>query len=185
MTTQPGHHPQPTATPAGHATPTNADRAQAARWLAALDELSTERPTSVRIDDPTIPSHKDGTQIGNTPPVAQPDSRIVPKWAVGIAVASLGVGAGSTGLGCAAWLVLKGLSMVSVPGLERFAWIIVAPFAGATMLATAVACLIGKLKKAAPPTINQHYTGNVYQDHRSVENSNRGVWVRNTNELPR
>src|ERR1044072_6118336 len=70
------------------------------------------QPTAVRIDDPAIPSYKDGPRAGDTPPLPQPDSRIVPQWALGIAVASIGVGAGSIGLGCAAWLACKGLSSV-------------------------------------------------------------------------
>ncbi|MFE4822915.1 hypothetical protein ACFRFU_42180 [Streptomyces sp. NPDC056704] len=94
-------------------------------------------------------SFRDETEspaYGNTPPVKQDDKRIVPAWAAGMAVASIGVGAGSTGLGCAAWLMFKGLSLVSVPGLERFALIVIAPFAGLAMVATAVGAAIAKAK---------------------------------------
>lgn len=117
--------------------------------------------------------------IGNTPPVPQPDMRVAPQWAVGVAVASIGVGAGSTGLGCAAWLLFKGLSMVSVPGLERFAWIIIAPFAGAAMLATAVGGLISKARKAAAPEIHNH-NGPEYHEHQTT--STRAVWAKTVNK---
>jgi len=132
-------------------------------------------------DNPALPSHKDGTQIGDAEPVQQPDSRIVPQWAAGLAVASIGVGAGSTGLGCAAWLLFKGLAMVSVPGLERFALIIIAPFAGIAMAATAIGGLISKMKKAAPDEIHHHYEGTVYQDQRNVQTKNTGFIANTTN----
>ncbi|MFI7501845.1 hypothetical protein ACIBVL_25850 [Streptomyces sp. NPDC049687] len=57
-------------------------------------------PTSFR--DETEPP-----AFGTAPPVKQDDKRIVPAWAAGIAVASIGVGAGVTGIGCGAWLVLS------------------------------------------------------------------------------
>ncbi|WP_328632015.1 hypothetical protein [Streptomyces sp. NBC_00356] len=112
--------------------------------------------------------------IGTTPPVPQPDSRIVPTWATGIAVASLGVGAGATGLGCAVWLAMKGLSMVSVPSLERFAWIIIAPFAGAAMLATAIGVAITRARNAEPREVHNHNNGPVYQDN--SETTIRNKW---------
>lgn len=117
--------------------------------------------------------------IGNTPPVQQPDSRIAPQWAVGVAVASIGVGAGSTGLGCAAWLLFKGLSLVSVPGLERFALIVVAPFAGAAMVLTALGAAISRARVAVT-TIHNH--GPVYQDQRNQETHTKGVWARTSNQ---
>ena len=107
------------------------------------------------VDDPEIPSWEDGPRVGTTAPVPQPDSRFAPRWAVGLAVASIGVGAGATGLGCAAWLFFKGLSMVSVPGLERFAWIVIVSFGGLATAAAAIGGLISKAKQAAPPVINQ------------------------------
>jgi hypothetical protein len=133
------------------------------------------QPTAVRIDDPTIPSYKDGPRVGTTAPVPQPDARIVPQWALGLAVASVGVGAGSTGLGCAAWLFFRGLSMVSVPSLERFAWIVIAPFAGAAMLFTAIGGLVSKAKRATvPEEHHHHYTGPVQQEHHTDQR--RAVW---------
>lgn len=146
----------------------------------------TDSVIEAAVDNAIEKARQQGTTpqvvIGNTPPVQQPDTRIVPQWAVGIAVASIGVGAGSTGLGCAAWLLFKGLSLVSVPGLERFAWIIIAPFAGFAMVATAVGGLISKVKRAVPPQINNTYTGTVHQQHSETHTSTRGVWVKTNNQ---
>lgn len=165
-------HPEPT------------DRAEVTKLANAVDEaLAAAMPT--RYDNPDLPSHKDGPQIGGTPPVAQPDSRIAPQWAVGVAVASIGVGAGVTGLGCAAWLVLKGMSLV-IHSLESVTLLgvlaVATPFAGFAMAATAVGGLISKAKKATPTEIHQTYTGPVYQDQRNVHTSTRGVWAKTTNQ---
>jgi hypothetical protein len=151
---------------------------------AAKDEAerlirAAYQPTRVVVDDPAIPSYKDGPRVGATPPVAQPDSRLVPQWALGLAVASIGVGAGATGLGCAAWLAFKGLSMVSVPGLERFAWIIIAPFAGLAMAATAIGGLISKAKKAAMPEVHHH---NGPEFHETHVDARRSVWSKTINK---
>lgn len=131
-------------------------------------------------DNPDLPSHKDGPRIGDTPPVPQPDSRIVPQWATGIAVASIGVGAGATGIGCAAWLFFKGLSMASVPSLERFAWIVIAPFAGAAMVLTAIGGVISKVRRVNTTT-NNTYNGTVHQKNTTTNSKNVGVWAKNTN----
>lgn len=125
--------------------------------------------TSYR-DDTPLPQH------GDAAPVWQDDKRIVPAWAAGLAIASIGVGAGSTGLGCAAWLLFKGLSMVSVPGLERFAWIIIAPFAGLAMAATAIGGLISKVKRAATPEIHNH---NGPEYHETHVDQRKAVWQKN------
>jgi hypothetical protein len=117
--------------------------------------------------------------IGTASPVSQPDSRIVPAWAAGIAVASIGVGAGATGIGCAAWLLFQGLSAVSVPSLERFAWIVIAPFAGVAMAATAISSLINKAKKAAPPEVHNHNSGPVYQDNSQSESKHYSLTTKN------
>ena len=166
----------PTAPAAGQAAPTAADRDRIRRLMAAVDEISAEQPTTVRVVDPAIPSFEDGPRVGTTPPVPQPDSRIAPQWAVGVAVASIGVGAGATGLGCAAWLAFKGLAMVSVPGLERFAWIIIAPFAGLAMAATAIGGLISRAKRSATPEIH-HHTGPEYHEHHTDQR--KAVWQKN------
>ena len=152
---------------------------EAAKDEAARLIYDAYKPTALRIEDPDIPSWKDGPRVGTAPPVLQPDSRIAPQWAVGIAVASLGVGAGATGLGCAAWLAFKGLSLVSVPSLQTFVWVIVAPFAGAAMLITAAGGAISKFKKAALPDVH-HHNGPEYHETR-VDNR-KSVWSKTVNK---
>ncbi|MFE9770031.1 hypothetical protein ACFYPC_36825 [Streptomyces sp. NPDC005808] len=120
--------------------------AEAKRIIAEACRPERQFATSFR-DETESPAY------GDAPPVKQDDKRIVPAWAAGIAVASIGVGAGSTGLGCAAWLMFKGLSLVSVPGLERFALIVIAPFAGLAMVATAVGTAIAKVKEGSTTNV--------------------------------
>jgi hypothetical protein len=151
---------------------------EAAKDEAARLIYDAYRPTAVRIEDPNIPSYEDGPRVGTTPAVPQPDSRIAPQWAVGIAVASIGVGAGATGLGCATWLVFKGLSLVSVPSLQTFVWVIVAPFAGAAMLFTAVGGAVSKFKKAALPDVH-HHNGPEY--HETHVDQRKSVWSKTVN----
>lgn len=133
-------------------------------------------------NNPNLPSHKDGPQIGDTPPVLQPDSRIVPAWALGIAVGSLGVGAGSIGLGCAVWLACKGLSSVihSLSTVTLAGVLTVAiPFAGLAMIATAIGGAISKAKQAATPEIH-HHNGPEYHEHQTT--NTRAVWAKTINK---
>ncbi|MGW5098181.1 hypothetical protein ACWEQ1_32220 [Streptomyces nodosus] len=120
----------------------------AAEARRLLDEWAGKpvrhHPTSFR-DDTEPPA------FGTTPPVPQPDHRIVPAWAAGIAVASIGVGAGVTGIGCGAWLVLQGLASVTLAGVLM----VTLPFAGAAMVATAIGGAISKARTAV--------TKNVYE----------------------
>src|SRR5512139_3726590 len=138
--------PKPTATAAGQ----TANQLTDAVITAAVDhaiEEARQRGTTPR------------AIIGNTPAVPQPDTRIAPQWAVGIAVASIGVGAGSTGLG-------------------RFALVISAPFAGTEMVLTAAGVAIGKARTPIT-TIHNHNSGPV--DQREIHTKNIGAWVKNTN----
>ncbi|MGW7410055.1 hypothetical protein ACWGI9_41310 [Streptomyces sp. NPDC054833] len=138
------------------------------------DKPVRHHPTSFR--DETKPP-----AIGDAPPVKQDDKRIVPAWAAGIAVASIGVGAGSTGLGCASWLFLRGLSLVSVPGLERFALIVIAPFAGLAMVLTAGGAAIAKAKASITTNV---YEGSVTQKTEITNISNqRGMFSRTRNDI--
>ncbi|GAA2267940.1 hypothetical protein GCM10010145_48030 [Streptomyces ruber] len=84
--------------------------AEAERLIKAWAQQTAPRevPTSFRDDSP-LPAY------GTTPPVPQEDRRIVSAWAAGVAVASLGVGAGDPGIGRGAWLVLHGLAERDVP----------------------------------------------------------------------
>jgi len=152
----------------------SAASAEAARLIReAYKPESAPIVTSYRdpIPAPTAPT------IGTTPPVPQPDSRIVPQWAAGVAVASIGVGAGVTGLGCAAWLVLKGMSLV-IHSLESVTLLgvlaVAAPFGGAAMVATAIGTAIAKARRSSTTNI---YKGSVVQ-RTEITSTARGIGAR-------
>ncbi|MEJ8653639.1 hypothetical protein WKI65_37745 [Streptomyces sp. MS1.AVA.3] len=127
-------------------------------------------PTSFR-DETELPAY------GPTPPVPQDDRRLVPAWAAGIAVASIGVGAGVTGIGCGAWLVLQGLASVTLDGVLM----VTLPFAGAAMVATAIGGAISKARSAVSKT---YYEGPVVQNTQINNTSNqRGMFSRTRNDV--
>ncbi|MFF0674286.1 hypothetical protein ACFYVE_39490 [Streptomyces tendae] len=124
--------------------------AEARRLIAeAYRPEAPATPTYFR-DDTPVPA------IGTTPPVPQPDSRIVPQWAAGVAVASIGVGAGVTGLGCGAWLILQGLASVTLTGVLAATL----PFAGIAAAATAIGSAFARARRASTTNI---YKGTVVQ----------------------
>ncbi|MFL4947501.1 hypothetical protein ACJ6WE_09025 [Streptomyces sp. MMS24-I31] len=134
--------------------------------LIADVEAIYHGPTSFR-DDTEPPKY------GPTPPVLQPDSRIVPSWAAGIAVASIGVGAGITGIGCGAWLVLKGLASVTLNSVLM----VTLPIAALAMLATAIGAAINRARPAITTNI---YKGTVHQ--KTVHSKNTGLWAKTNNQ---
>ncbi|AXK34679.1 hypothetical protein DVA86_20520 [Streptomyces armeniacus] len=128
-------------------------------------------PTAIRDDSP-LPAY------GTAPPAPQPDHRIVPAWAAGIAVASIGVGAGVTGIGCGAWLVLQGLASVTLTGVLM----VTLPFAGVAMAATAIG---GALSRARSAVTKNVYEGSVAH-HVEIHNTSttRGMlFARTRNDL--
>ncbi|MEE1943054.1 hypothetical protein V1L54_27230 [Streptomyces sp. TRM 70361] len=128
-------------------------------------------PTSFR-DDTEPPA------FGTAPPVRQDDQRIVPAWAAGIAVASIGAGAGITGIGCGAWLVLQGLASVTLNAVLMATL----PFAGLAMAATALG---GALSKARATVTRNVYEGPVTH-HTEIHNNSttRGAFfARTRNEI--
>ncbi|MFD4833340.1 hypothetical protein ACFWPV_26310 [Streptomyces uncialis] len=112
-------------------------------------------PTSFR-DDTQPPT------CGTTPPQRQPDQRTVPAWAAGIAVASIGAGAGVTGIGCGTWLVLQGLASVTLTGVLMATL----PFAALAMAATAIG---GAISKARSTDTNNVYEGPGHPPHRDPQ----------------
>ncbi|MEW9513745.1 hypothetical protein [Streptomyces bacillaris] len=127
-------------------------------------------PTSFR-DDTKVPAY------GDTPPVHQDDKRIVPAWAAGIAVASIGVGAGSVGLGCCAWLVLQGLASVTLTSVLM----VTLPLAGIAMVATAIG---GAISKARSTVTKNVFEGPVTQNTQITNISNqRGMFSRTRNDV--
>lgn len=141
---------------------------EAARLIreAYRPEVSASMVTSYRdpVPAPTAPT------TGTTPPVPQPDSRIVPEWATGIAVASIGIGAGVTGIGCGAWLILEGLSSMTLLGVIG----VFAPFAGIGFAAIAVGGAISRARRASTTNI---YKGTVVQ-RTEITSTARGIGAR-------
>ncbi|MFJ7050029.1 hypothetical protein ACIQVC_42480 [Streptomyces sp. NPDC101112] len=138
--------------------------AEAARLIReAYRPESTPAATSFRDTSP-VPA------IGTAAPVAQPDSRIVPEWATGIAVASIGIGAGVTGIGCGAWLVFQGLSSVTLLGVIAIA----APFVGIATVATAIGAAISKAKRSSTTNV---YQGTVIK-RTEITSTARGIGAR-------
>ncbi|WP_331735231.1 hypothetical protein OG590_40055 (plasmid) [Streptomyces goshikiensis] len=146
--------------------------AEAERILTAAYRPVQRIPTSFR-DDTPLPAY------GDAPPVHQDDKRIVPAWAAGIAVASIGVGAGVTGIGCGAWLVLQGLASVTLTSVLMGTL----PFAALAMAATAIGGAISKVRSTV--TKNMHvYQGSVTQNTRVNNTSTqRGMFSRTRNDV--
>jgi hypothetical protein len=144
-----------------HAAMTDQEAAAKARRIIA------DFATSYRDDSlPSVPT------IGDAPPVLQPDKRIVPAWAAGIAVASIGVGAGTTGIGCAAWLILKGLAAVTLDSVLM----VTLPIAALAMLVTAIGAAINR---ARPTVTTNVYKGTVHQ--KNIHSRTTGVWAKTSN----
>jgi hypothetical protein len=139
----------------------SAEAARLIREAYRPEALAT--PTSFR-DTTPVPA------FGTTPPEPQPDHRIVPEWAAGIAVASIGIGAGVTGIGCGAWLVFQGLSSVTLLGVIAIA----APFVGIATVVTAIGAAISKAKRASTTNI---YKGSVVQ-RTEITSTARGIGAR-------
>ncbi|MCI3279107.1 hypothetical protein [Streptomyces cylindrosporus] len=191
---QPGHHPQPTATPAGQPHPT--DRTELLKLAGEVDDALAEaiaeqkQCTAIRIEDPTIPSWKDGARIGTTPPITdQPGTRRP-------AMSQRAVDASTLMLsGSVAYAVVAGSTSV-VLWATNFAdpkviamLCAVPPAIAVPILAT---CAVLKKAKdvvaAAPADINQHYHGHVDQRSVHVHTRTRGgivaVTRNQTPELP-
>ncbi|MFD8525349.1 hypothetical protein ACFV2D_35920 [Streptomyces capillispiralis] len=139
--------------------------AEAARLIReAYRPIEEPRPVTTFRDTTPVPA------VGTTPPVPQPETRIVPEWAAGVAVASIGVGAGVTGLGCGAWLVFQGLSSVTLLGVIAIA----APFVGIAMVATAIGAAVSKAKRSSTTNV---YQGTVIK-RTDITSTARGIGAR-------
>ncbi|MEU6221112.1 hypothetical protein ABZ845_26925 [Streptomyces sp. NPDC047022] len=125
-------------------------------------------PTSYR--DDTEPS-----PIGDAAPVWQDDRRVVPAWAAGTAVASIGIGAGATGVGCGIWLVLKGFASMSVTGVVCMAVL----FSGIAFAALSIAAAFSRARRS----VSKHvYTGPVTK-HTHVTTHTKGAFARSHTHL--
>jgi hypothetical protein len=138
--------------------------AEAARLIREAYRQDTAPAATSFHDTSPVPA------IGTAPPILQPDHRLVPQWAIGTAVASIGVGAGITGIGCGAWLVLQGLSSVTLLGVLA----LIAPFAGISVAALAIG---GAMSKARKSTTTNIYRGTVIK-RTEITSTARGIGAR-------
>ncbi|WP_331764334.1 hypothetical protein [Streptomyces sp. NBC_01506] len=139
--------------------------AEARRIIEGLwtSEPAATSPTSY-VDRTPVPAY------GTTPPVVQPDNRVVPPWAAGVAVASIGAGAGITGVGCGVWLVLQGLASVTLTSVL----FVTLPIAAVAAMVVAVGSVVRSVK-AANVTTHHHYSGPVHQEN-NTQVENHGKW---------
>ncbi|MFE7237205.1 hypothetical protein [Streptomyces sp. NPDC057580] len=147
---------------------------QARQIADAVDAVYGQPATSVRVDDPEIPSWKDGSRIGTAPPVAQPGQPPMSQWATDASGILRGVAVASLPVGTALWIVgqIDPLTLGIIFGCPVAALL-------------AVGRLVGKVKatvEAAPATHHHHYTGTVVQDSRSTHTQTRGVWAKTNNQ---
>ncbi|MFG2760282.1 hypothetical protein [Streptomyces wuyuanensis] len=127
---------------------------------------------------PIPTSYRDTTQppaVGDAQPVRQDDSRIVPAWAAGTAVASIGIGAGTTGIGCGVWLVLKGFASMSVTGVVCMGVLLT----GIAFAALSIGVAFSRAKRSVSKAI---YTGPVTKNTH-VTTHTRGTFARSHTHL--
>lgn len=181
----------PTAPATGQADRNAAIRDSADQLMAAVNEIAAQRPTAIRITDPSIPSWQDGPRIGTTPPADQPGARRPPmsQRAVDLntTILSSSVLVAVIGGAASAFMWASGHADPTV-----IKWICVCAVAVPAALAIPVLALKGLMKsakevvQAAPPEIHQHYSGHVYQDNRQnhLHTDTRGIVAVTRNELP-
>lgn len=132
------------------------------------------RPTAVRVDDPAIPSWKDGPRVGETPPVAQPGIPPMSANAVDTSVKMIAGGFLSLCVGGGISLVLwsSGKADPTVIG-----WMALAPPAAFLSLKS----LVKGVKRAAMPDVHHHtHTGTEY--HQTHVDKRRSVWSKTINK---
>jgi len=133
----------------------------------------TPNATNYRSDTPT-PAY------GPTPPVQLPP-RAAPDWAVGTAVAAVGIGLGSLGIGAAINLAVSGFSNLTATGVIGMATV---P-AGVAVAAATIGKGIAKARAAAPATpreVHNTYTGQVIR-RTDVHVTGKGLFSRPTNQI--
>lgn len=144
--------------------------AEARRIIAAAYAPDMTEPIQTRYRDTNpVPEY------GPTPPVQLPDNRAVPAWAAGVAVASIGAGCGVFAIGGGVWLILEGLSSVTLMGVLA----ILAPFAGLAALATAIGAAVAKGRSGSSTHIYQAPV----TKQTEVTTNTRGLFSRTRNEL--
>lgn len=182
---------QPTAPTAGQ--PTHIDQQRidriATAFSAALEEI--DRPTAIRVTDPSIPSFKDGPRIGTTPPADQPGARRPP-------MSQKAVDLNTTILSSSVLVAVLGGAVTAFTWASGHAnptvikWVCICAVAVPVAIAVPVLALKSLAKsakevvQAAPPEIHQHFNGHVHQDNRQnhLHTDTRGMVAITRNELP-
>ena len=141
-----------------------AQEATAADLIEAALKIPATRPKPQTFYKDPTPPQPTGAQ-----PVEQDDRRIVPQWAAGIAVAGVGIGLMSIGVGLGGKLFFES---VTTEGVIVVGLIIAAPL----LLISAAGAALSYVKKATPPDVTNNFHGAV-----SIKNDNR-TSVRNTNK---
>lgn len=147
--------------------------AEARRIIEHAYRPVPQMPTAYR-DTAPLPAY------GPTPPVPQPDRRIVPAWAAGTAVAGIGVGATCVGLGCGIWLACKGFAAVTLTSVL----FVTLPIAALAAVATAIGSAVRAVKATRTET-HHHYSGPVRLENNTITAPAYGLIARNRNELNR
>ncbi|GED86009.1 hypothetical protein [Streptomyces sp. 6-11-2] len=147
--------------------------AEARRIIADAYRPVPQMPTAYRDPSP-LPAY------GSTPPVPQPDSRIVPPWAAGTAVAGIGVGATCVGLGCGIWLACQGFAAVTLTSVL----FVTLPIAAVATVAAAIGSAVRSIK-ATHTEHHHHYAGPVAQENTTLNTHTRGLIARTSNNLSR
>ncbi|MFE4969979.1 hypothetical protein [Streptomyces sp. NPDC056660] len=145
--------------------------AEGRRIIADAYQPAHEIPTAYRDTSP-LPAY------GTTPPVPQPDHRIVPAWAAGTAVAGIGVGATCVGIGCGIWLACQGFAAVTLTSVL----FVTLPIAGVAGIVAAVGSALRALRNVHTET-HHHYSGPVRQETNTITAPAYGLIARNRNEL--
>ncbi|MFF4898767.1 hypothetical protein [Streptomyces sp. NPDC001068] len=145
--------------------------AEARRIIADAYQPAPQMPTAYRDTSP-LPAY------GSTPPVPQPDRRIVPGWAAGTAVAGIGVGATCVGIGCGIWLACQGFAAVTLTSVL----FVTLPIAGVAGIVAAVGSALRSLRDVHTET-HHHYAGPVRQETNSITAPAYGLIARNRNHL--
>ncbi|MGW3442014.1 hypothetical protein [Streptomyces sp. NPDC001076] len=145
--------------------------AEARRIIADAYRPTVEMPTAYRDTSP-LPAY------GTTPPVPQPDRRIVPAWAAGTAVAGIGVGATCVGIGCGIWLACQGFAAVTLTSVL----FVTLPIAAVAAVVTAIGSALRALRGVHTET-HHHYTGPVRQETNQINAPAYGLIARNRNNL--
>ncbi|MEU1403388.1 hypothetical protein ABZ471_13680 [Streptomyces sp. NPDC005728] len=163
---------------------------QPAAWQPRMTDTEATAEARRIIEDayrqpvPQIPTaYRDPAPLpayGSTPPVPQPDQRIVPAWAAGTAVAGIGVGATCVGIGCGIWLACQGFAAVTLTSVL----FVTLPIAALAAVATAIGSAVRSVKATRTET-HHHYSGPVRVENNAITAPAYGLIARNRNELNR